>query len=549
MYRYILMLFLCFSLSFIYSCGSPDDNGVDGDADQNTTDGDLEQDIDTSDGDDVSDGDADLEIETDSDMDGDMDDEINDTEPALDGDLESIEQEDSDGDLDNVEDSDIPVDGDNEIEDQENENEVLQEEELDEEYIPEQEPELEPEAEEELEPESSMDCTCGVDEVNDDFEDGTLYGWRSSTYYEVIIDESTSAAGSNASLKLSKLSPGGSGVYRTFDAVTPCKISFYTYVETCPDSLTYQNFVTPMGSSNTLFKFGFTGNFGLFFMDNTDTFKKISDCTPNLWYHVEVYPDWENKTMDIYLDGNLVKDDFPFFRSATEYVDQFRFYHSANVSGNLDELEFFTDCNTFVDGDTDEEQPTYWTGDDFEDGNADGWYNAGTGYSVSVDDTTSALLSGHSMLLDQTESNPYGDNGPYYSFDQFQPCEVTFWVWADTCPSTNTQYQNYVLLKGKDIYQQTVDIFQFFITENGLSNYDGTSTTTLLACEDKTWYRVTYYLNWYDRKYYVYVNGQPKQSNVTFNNEAQFADQVKLYSLTVGSKARYDSFELKSTCN
>jgi hypothetical protein len=164
--------------------------------------------------------------------------------------------------------------------------------------------------------------------------------------------------------------------------------------------------------------------------------------------------------------------------------------------------------------------------DGFEDGNADGWNNAGYGNGFAVVSNTAANGSHYSLWLHTL----YGNNhysGVYHDLTPIEPARVSFWV----RPADVTSYTNYVVLR--DVYGNDAIFFfadggTFYV--NGDSNGDQSYVYNAL-----TWYHIEFRnIDFASQRFDYYVNGQLVKTGISFRYAGAIGPfaHVDLYSYT-----------------
>ena len=195
--------------------------------------------------------------------------------------------------------------------------------------------------------EETVACGCACDWPGDDFEDGNLDDWtvvNGGAYSSIAVKDDMGAGGSASSLELL----GGNGLWnnyleKTFDSCASCEISFWVYPESCPVDSEMQNLVQFFNSEGAINIQFFIRQAGLT-IANSQSSLNLGECVAQTWYQVKLLPNWEADTMDVYLDGNLIREDFALV-VPSDNISKVRLFHfSPGSEGRFDEIMLKTEC-------------------------------------------------------------------------------------------------------------------------------------------------------------------------------------------------------------
>jgi hypothetical protein len=171
---------------------------------------------------------------------------------------------------------------------------------------------------------------------SEDFEVASLEGWTTN-FGTFALTDSTASEG-NRSLLLS----GGNGqpltgVKRSLPNLKPTRVSF---AARAPSS-TVAGGAFMIGSGPTaqnavaLFTFSQGGTMGI--ADSQGGAYLVS-YESNRWYHVTLDINWENQTLDFYIDGNLVEQGIPFSGTNVNAVTAIYLYNQSNSTSFWDDI-------------------------------------------------------------------------------------------------------------------------------------------------------------------------------------------------------------------
>ncbi|MCB9273928.1 MAG: hypothetical protein H6564_07795 [Lewinellaceae bacterium] len=178
------------------------------------------------------------------------------------------------------------------------------------------------------------------------FYDGFESGSYSPTWvdaggsYTRSVDMVTPAVG-NYSLTQTGSSGHISGLLATFAPAQPSEISWWVR----PTNYTTTHAYCVIGDENT------PSNLGIVFCyyssaNNLRFFSSSAavinfPATVNIWYFIELKNiDWDNKSFDVYINGNLVQADFPFRSQASTSVSRVYLYNlTLNATTKYDDIK------------------------------------------------------------------------------------------------------------------------------------------------------------------------------------------------------------------
>ncbi len=194
-----------------------------------------------------------------------------------------------------------------------------------------------------------------------------------------------------------------------------------------------------------------------------------------------------------------------------------------------------------------EEPDSSWSGDDFEDGNYDGWDDLGIDFSAEVNSETAANGSAYSLELGKTVSSAHFQ-GLSHSFEPLPVCSLSFYTYTEVCSSTT--HQNYFVLYGEDNSGIPQQILYFHL---GASTYslwhdNPAGSDNIGSCTDDQWTKFEFVFNWSLHQLDVYMNDVMKLSNIEFEVDVDNASLLKIYNWSLGSVSRYDEFSLFGSC-
>ena len=177
---------------------------------------------------------------------------------------------------------------------------------------------------------------CNI--LYDDFEGGTLAAqWLFGTGTYTRNVTSTNPAQGAFSFEQTGSSAFYEGTYATFSASQPSYISFKMRTNTT----TAANGYVVIGDANInsdngiLFCY-FNSTNSLRFYGSTGQNFPIN---PNQWYHVEVQNiNWTARTMDIYLDGNLILTSWPFRSTTATTMDRIHLFNLSAATAMYDDI-------------------------------------------------------------------------------------------------------------------------------------------------------------------------------------------------------------------
>jgi hypothetical protein len=174
-------------------------------------------------------------------------------------------------------------------------------------------------------------------------------------------------------------------------------------------------------------------------------------------------------------------------------------------------------------------------GDDFEDGDYDGWLNGIGSYTREVTSATAANGTTYSLHLVGGGSH---NNGMYYNLGSVTPSTVSYWARS---PST-AAHDAYVVLQGPGKVS-SLDVVAFiYFTATGVISHAGTTCNTY-AYSANTWYHLELRnMNYSAHTYDFYVNDSLACSNVNFRSASNNAiGRIDVYNFTV-SQGWWDEF-------
>jgi Abnormal spindle-like microcephaly-assoc'd, ASPM-SPD-2-Hydin/Viral BACON domain len=165
--------------------------------------------------------------------------------------------------------------------------------------------------------------------------------------------------------------------------------------------------------------------------------------------------------------------------------------------------------------------------DGFEDGNTDGWFDAGYGNPATADSTTAANGTRYSLRLHTLYDGLHYD-GVYHDLGGIQPGRVSFWV----RPPDVTSYTNYVVFRdqyGNDAIFFFADAGLFYVNEDN----GGDRSRSYNAL---TWYHIEFRnIDFAAQRFDYYVDGQLVKAGVYFRNSGAVGSFVRmdLYSYSM----------------
>ncbi len=183
---------------------------------------------------------------------------------------------------------------------------------------------------------SPLWAQCNV--LTDDFETGTLatqWQFGTGTYTRNVT--STNPAQGTYSFEQTGSSAFYEGTYATFTSSQPNYISFKMRTNTT----TAANGYVVIGDANIN-----TDNGILFCYFNSTSSLRFYGSTgqnfpvnANQWYHVEVQNiNWTARTMDIYLDGNLILTSWPFRSGTATSMDRIHLFNLSAATAMYDDI-------------------------------------------------------------------------------------------------------------------------------------------------------------------------------------------------------------------
>ena len=188
--------------------------------------------------------------------------------------------------------------------------------------------------------------------VSDNFESGTFGPpWNTGSGYTQTIVNTDPAQGIY-SLRNSGVSAFYQGPNLIFTPFQPTEVSWWIKTDVTDGANGY--FV--LGNINIHSDNGILFSYcnstsGLRFFNTTGYNHPIS---ANTWYHVEVKNiDWTARNMDIYVDGNLILENWAFRSSTATYVDRLHLFNLGTANPQYDDIRIGSDCVGDLDGDED----------------------------------------------------------------------------------------------------------------------------------------------------------------------------------------------------
>ncbi len=150
--------------------------------------------------------------------------------------------------------------------------------------------------------------------------------------------------------------------------------------------------------------------------------------------------------------------------------------------------------------------------DDFEDGDLVGWA-APTGGCTAVNTPLTGANGSSRSLEVAGECNHYG--GVWYDLVDFQATGITFWVRS----GSTSKHDAYVVI-GDDLAATNNGIVFFFASASGYFVLVGENSVqyVLAPYVAGQWYRVDLTLDWVGRTIDIFIDGVPKQFNVSFRS-------------------------------
>ncbi|HEY9082742.1 MAG TPA: T9SS type A sorting domain-containing protein [Vicingaceae bacterium] len=172
----------------------------------------------------------------------------------------------------------------------------------------------------------------------DDFEGGTLSAqWQFGTGTYTRNVTSTNPAQGTYSFEQTGNSSFYEGTYATFTSSQPSYISFKMRTNT---TTTANGYVVigdaNINSDNGILFCYFNSTNSLRFYGSTGQNFPVN---PNQWYHVEVQNiNWTARTMDIYLDGNLILTSWPFRSTTATSMDRIHLFNLNAATAMYDDI-------------------------------------------------------------------------------------------------------------------------------------------------------------------------------------------------------------------
>jgi hypothetical protein len=174
-------------------------------------------------------------------------------------------------------------------------------------------------------------------------------------------------------------------------------------------------------------------------------------------------------------------------------------------------------------------------GDNFEDGNYDGWLE-GDGYGIKeVTNTTAANGTEYSYHEYESSANSHYD-GIYHELGATQPGYISFYIRS----GSNTTHDAYVVLTNS----LGEDVIFFFARGSGYlyvnGNIGGDETYAYTA---ETWYHIEFKnIDFLSKAFDYYVNEALIKANIPFRDASttEDFDRLDLYNFSEGSQAWWD---------
>ncbi len=184
---------------------------------------------------------------------------------------------------------------------------------------------------------TSFQGTAQCNAFYDGFESGTFQAhWTLGTGYTQSVDTNSPAVG-NYSLVHTGTSSHTGGSFATFTSGQPQYISYRIK----SDGTTGAHGYVVIGDANVttndcvLFTYVTGGNALRFYNGTGQNFP----INANQWYHVELQNiNYISRTMDVYLDGNLILSGWAFRSSSMSSISQFHIYNLNVANASYDEI-------------------------------------------------------------------------------------------------------------------------------------------------------------------------------------------------------------------
>jgi hypothetical protein len=174
-------------------------------------------------------------------------------------------------------------------------------------------------------------------------------------------------------------------------------------------------------------------------------------------------------------------------------------------------------------------------GDDFEDGNYDGWTVMGGAYTRQVTNTTAA--NGTVYSFTQTGGSISHLNGVKQTFDHIKPDRMDFWVRS----ASTSVADGYFVIGDDNLGAGNSGLIWFYCRGTGYFwvNYNET-----FAYAANTWYHVEFVLDWNARTFDYYVNNSLIAAGIAFRTaETTDLTQLHLYNYD-NSQAWWDEIRI-----
>jgi hypothetical protein len=203
--------------------------------------------------------------------------------------------------------------------------------------------------------------TCQTALFAEDFEDGDYAGWTEGvlTGFTRTITTATAANGTTRSLQLAKttaVSGGYDGIYRTFSALQPTNISWYSRTTTSTATgANYAPYIT-LGSSTAasnallshyIYRTSGSVTTGTMYLSAGGSCSSVTITTGiniNTWYLIEFRNiNWSTRTFDYYVDGvqrPAAGTSCTFQNTGTSVSRLDLSVYSSNTTGLVDEIVF-----------------------------------------------------------------------------------------------------------------------------------------------------------------------------------------------------------------
>ncbi len=174
--------------------------------------------------------------------------------------------------------------------------------------------------------------------------------------------------------------------------------------------------------------------------------------------------------------------------------------------------------------------------DDFEDGDYDGWLDAGGTGTKEVTNSTAAKGTNYSYHEYSSPRSHY--NGIYQEFDSIQPGYIGFYIRSGSTGTSDT----YCVLRNSIGY----DAIWFFADQSGHLYVNGdVGGDQSFDYSSETWYHIEFKnIDFVAKTFDYYVNEELIKAGIPFRNAPAIEEisRIDVYNYTEGSEAWWDEF-------